>query len=119
MKTNLISTLSFGKQMNIKAKRINDDLDWELSNGVVTLVQQLMSQKETAGLDYTLQSQLFHGDLRFHVNAFDTLIKAIETCPASTVNNLDLILQWRMLLRIHATAEYITFQYASNTATIF
>jgi cytoskeleton-associated protein 5 len=106
-------------QVSNKNKRMEDErslktLKWNFDVPRKEFVEQLKTQIEVAGFNRTLQTQLFHDDFKFHINALITFTKAIEECTDATLSNLDLILRWLSLrffetnpTVIHKAIEYM------------
>jgi hypothetical protein len=63
---------------NLKTQRINDEaklrvLKWNFSVPRDEFVEQLKEQMNTAGVNKSLMTNMFHADFKFHLKAIDSL----------------------------------------------
>ena len=67
---------------NLKTQRINDEvklrvLKWNFAVPRDEFVDQLKEQMNTAGVNKSLMTNMYHADFKFHIKAIDSLNEVI------------------------------------------
>lgn len=70
---------------NLKTQRINDEiklrvLKWNFAAPRDEFVDQLKEQMNTAGVNKSLMTNMYHADFKFHIKAIESLTEVILFC---------------------------------------
>ena len=82
---------------NLKSQRVNDELKlkvlkWNFAIPRDEFVDQLKEQMNTAGVNKSLMTNMFHADFKFHLKAIDALAEVINFLSSSIVQPFTLFI---------------------------
>ncbi|XP_045035689.1 cytoskeleton-associated protein 5 [Daphnia magna] len=108
---------------NLKTQRVNDELKlrvlkWNFAVPRDEFVDQLKEQMNTAGVNKSLMTNMFHVDFKFHLKAIESLNEDLSVNVESQKANLDLILKW-MTLRFFDTNPSVLLKGLEYLQSVF
>ncbi|XP_059352575.1 cytoskeleton-associated protein 5-like isoform X2 [Daphnia carinata] len=108
---------------NLKTQRVNDELKlrvlkWNFAVPRDEFVDQLKEQMNTAGVNKSLMTNMFHMDFKFHIKAIEALNEDLSVNVESQKANLDLVLKW-MTLRFFDTNPSVLLKGLEYLQSVF
>lgn len=72
-------------------------LKWNFTQPREEFVELLKDQMNSANVNKTLISNMFHSDFRYHIKAIESLMDDLNENSQALISNLDLVLKWLTL----------------------